>query len=113
MTLYNFPISSGADYFVSNSKYRKGAKIDVQSCGFLKHKSMPGIEENGKSILRGASYDPIGYEWMFMIFKTQYQEPGGSPVVRLAKQLGEMEKAITRELEVRVRNPEGVWELDV
>ena len=85
------------------------AKIDVGAGGFLKHKGSSEIEDNEKAILRGASYEPIGYEWMFRILKSEYQEPDGAPIVRPARQLGEMGKAVTRELEAGVRNPEGVW----
>ena len=45
--LYNHPVSLGIDYFVNNSKDRKGAKIDVEGGGFLKHKAGPKIEEKG------------------------------------------------------------------
>ena len=51
--LYSRPVSLGMDYFVSNLKGREGAEIDVDACGFLKHKPRSGIEENEKSILRG------------------------------------------------------------
>ena len=108
--LYNRPISSGIYYVVNNLMGRRGAKIDVEEGGFLKHKAVPAIEANGKSILRGGSYDPFGYEWMCRILKAEYQEPEGAPIVRLTKQLGGVEKAITRELEVGVRNPEGGWD---
>ena len=33
----------------------------------------------------------------------------GAPIVRTVKQLGEIGRVITRELEVGARNPEGVW----
>ena len=39
-----------------------------------------------------------------------YQEPVGAPVVRIAKQLHELESIIYRELGVWVRTPEGVWD---
>ena len=41
---------------------------------------------------------------------SKYQEHDGVPIIRRARQLGEMEKAITRELELGVRNPEGSWD---
>ena len=69
------------------------------------------IEDNEEAILRGESYEPIGYERMFMILKSKYQEPDGAPIVRPKRQLGEIGKAIARELEVGVRNPVGVWDL--
>ena len=71
---------------------------------------MSGIEENEKAILRGELYDPIGYDWMFKILRGLYREPDGPPIVRIMKQLGEIGGVITRELEVWVRNPGGVWD---
>ena len=105
--LYNRPISSGVYYFVNNWKDRKGSQIDVDACGFLKRKAKSEIEENEKSILMGELYGPIGYDWMFRILNAKYQEPEGETIARLTKQLGEMDKVITRELGVWVRNPEG------
>ena len=101
----------GIYYFVNNLKGRKTAKIDVEAGGFLKHKASSKIEDNEKESLRGESYEPIGYGWMFRILKSKYQEPNGAPIARLTRQLGEMGNAITRELEVGVRNPEcvGYW----
>ena len=45
---------------------------------------------------------------MFEVFKSMYQEPAGAPIVRIAKQLGDLETIIYRELWVGVRTPEGV-----
>ena len=39
-----------------------------------------------------------------------YQEPAGSPIVRLTKQLRGLGAIIYRELGVWVRTPEGVWD---
>ena len=44
-----------------------------------------------------------------MIFKAKYQEQEGAPIVRIAGQLGAIEKAIYHEFEPGVRNPECVW----
>ena len=44
------------------------------------------------------------------MFRGKYREPGGSPIVRIAKQLSGMARVIHRELELGVRNPEGDWD---
>ena len=59
---------------------------------FLKHKVSAKIEDNEQSILKGATYEPIDYEWMFRTLRSKYQDPDGAPIVRPTKQLGEMEK---------------------
>ena len=53
-------------------------------------------------------YDPVGYAWMFKGLRGKYREPEGAPIVRIAKQLIETKRVIQRELELWVRNPEGV-----
>ena len=59
--------------------------------------------------VRGAVYEPIDYVLMFKILRTKYQEPGGAPIVRITKQLGESEDIILREFRVGVRKPGGAW----
>ena len=40
----------------------------------------------------------------------KYRAQEGAPIVRSAKQLGDIWKVIYRELELGARNPEGVWD---
>ena len=56
-------------------------------------------------------YEPINYVRMFNIVRTEFREPGGSPIIRIMKQLGGAGGIIFRELGVGVRNPEcvGDW----
>ena len=71
-------------------------------------KAKSEIGENGKSILKGELYEHVGYDWAFQILRGGYREPEGSPIIRIAKQLSGDGGVITRELELWVRNPEGV-----
>ena len=45
------------------------------------------IGENEKALLEGNDFEPISYEWMFRIMKSNYQEPEGVPIVRIMGQL--------------------------
>ena len=104
MMLHIRPIRLGVDYFANNSKDRKASKIDVEAVGFLKHKAKSEIGVNGKAIIMGELYEPIGYDWMCQILGGIPRTVRG-PIVRIAKQLGEMERVIIRESELWERNP--------
>ena len=91
-------------------KGTRNSKIDVGAVGSIKHKFESEIGENEKAVLKGELYDPIGYDSMCKVLDGEYREPDGFPVVRITKQLGEIGKVIYRELELGVRNPEGVWD---
>ena len=69
-----------------------------------------GIDDSEKAIPKGELYGPVGCEWAFNILSGKYLDPGGSHIVRIAKQLGEMGRVITRELELEARNPAGAWD---
>ena len=71
---------------------RKTSEIDVGAGGILKHKAKSEIDENGEEILKSEFYDPIGYDWMFRILRGGYREPEGAPIVRITKQMGEMDR---------------------
>ena len=47
---------------------------------------------------QGDVYEPVDYVWRFKISKSKYQEPVGSPIVRIVKQLSGIEGVIFREL---------------
>ena len=68
-------------------------------------------DENEEDIKNGDGYEPIDCVWMFKVFKSRYQEPHGVPVVRIAKQLDELETVIYRELGVgcATREVSGIW----
>ena len=106
--LHNRPVSLGVDYFINNLK-ETTSRTDVAGGGFLKRKLKSGTGENEEAVKKGGVYGPIDYVWMFKVLRTKYREPDGSHIVRIAKQLSEIEGIILRELEVWVRNPEGVW----
>ena len=91
-------------------KGTRNSKIDVGAVGSIKHKFESEIGENEKAVLKGELYDPIGYDSMCKVLDGEYREPDGSPIVRIAKQLGGAGEVITRELEVWARNPEVVWD---
>ena len=55
-------------------------------------------------------YDIIGFGWMCKVLGGKYREPDGVPIVRIIMQLGDIAEVIYRELELGVRNPEGVWD---
>ena len=74
--LYNRPISLGVDYFVNNLKHIETSKIDGEASGFVKNKAQSEIEENGKAILKGELYVPIGCEWMFTVLTGQIPRTG-------------------------------------
>ena len=42
--------------------------------------------------LKRGNYEPVGYAWTFRVFGGEFRDPGGVPVVRTMKQLGEIEK---------------------
>ena len=69
---------------------------------------MSKIGENEKAILKGDVYDQIGYGWMFKVLRGNCRETEVAPIVRIARQLSEMGRVIHRELELGLRNPEGV-----
>ena len=99
MMLYNRPSNLGIDYFVNNLKGLETSKIDVEAGGLLKNKAKSKIDENETAILKGELEEPVGYDWAFQILREKRREPEGAPIVRIVKQLGEMERVITRELE--------------
>ena len=76
--LYNRPVMLGIDYFVKKANGRETSKIDFEAGGFLKNKAKSEIEENEKWILSGELYDPIGYGWMFTVFKGPIPRTGRS-----------------------------------
>ena len=94
--LYNLPVSLVIDYFTANLE-DSGARADVEAGSFSKRKPKSKSDENEEAIKNGAEYEPIGYEWVFKVLKSRYHEPVGQPIVRIAKQLGEMEAVIIRE----------------
>ena len=108
MMLYIRPLSSWADYFTTNLEEDKNSLTDTITGGFLKQQAKSKIEENGKSLLEGNDSEPISYEWAFMIFKAEYKEQEGVPIVRIVGLLSAVGKAIYHELEDGMRNQEGV-----
>ena len=94
--LYNRPVSLGVAYFIINLK-ESASRTDGEAAGFLKHKPKSKIEENEEAIKKGDVSEPTDYEWMFKVFRSRYQEPAGSPVMRIAKQLNDIEAVIFRE----------------
>ena len=114
--LRNRPIRLGVGYFVNNLKRRKTSRLDDELVGFLKRKLRATIGENGESIVEdvrewvcvcgwvgGRGGGGLRTDKLRMGFRTlmaSYQEPDGSPIVRIAKQLGGPGEVIRRELEV-------------
>ena len=107
--LYSRPLSSVVDYFINSIRENKNSPMGKNAGGFLKQKVELEMEENEKALLEGNDFEPISYEWVFMIFKAKYREQEGVPIVRIMCQLSAIGTAIYRELEPGVRNPEGVW----
>ena len=66
------------------------------------------IGENEKAILKCEERDPFGYEWMFNVLRGKCRKPEGAPIVRIAKQLSEIERVIHPEFGLWMRNPAGV-----
>ena len=97
MMLHNRPVSLGIDYFVNNLKGRT-SRTDVLDGGFLKHKLKSKTDEGEEAAKKGDAYDPIDYAWMFKILRRKYQEPAGSPIVRIVRQLSEISGIIFLEL---------------
>ena len=87
--------------------YLRYSILGKNAGGFLKRKAKLEIEARGKSPLRGKAFGRISYEWAFMIFKAEYKEQEGVPIVRTMCQLAAIEEAIYQGLEPGVRNPEG------
>ena len=69
MMLHNHPISMGVDYFVNNLKGDTASRTDMAAGGFLNHKAKSKFGENGKSILKGELYGPVGYPWVFKVLR--------------------------------------------
>ena len=104
--LYNHAVRLVIDYFVINLKGGE-ARTDRDASSFSIHNMKSESDENEEAIKNGGEYEHIGYEWMFEVLKSRYHEPDGRHVVRIIKQLSEMETLLIRELGVGVRNPEG------
>ena len=64
--------------------------------------------ENGKSILKGG-IRPRRLWADVQSFRGEYREPDGVPIVRIAKQLGDIDKVIYRELEVGCEIRKVIW----
>ena len=97
--LYKRPISSVVDYVFVNLK-DSGDLTRKEASGYAKHKSKSKTDENEEAIENWVCYEPIDYEWMFEVSKSMYQEQAGSPIARIAIQLGGLETIIYRELGV-------------
>ena len=65
--LYNRPIITRVDYSVNNLKDDRCALMGKNSGGFLKRRLMSEMGANGKAILNGVDFEPISYEWAFMV----------------------------------------------
>ena len=98
MMLYNRPVSLGIGYSVNNLNGNKTSRVGGESAGFLKHKLKSKIDENEEAIKKAKWCEPIKYVRMFKILRGKYKEPGGSHIIRIAKQLSEMEGVIFHEL---------------
>ena len=107
--LYNRPVSLLIDYFIINLKDSE-ARTDFEASSFPARKLKSKSDENEAAIKNGVDYEPIGCEWMFGVLKARYREPAGRPIVRITKQLGEMETVIIRELGVgcEIRKVSGI-----
>ena len=67
------------------------------------------IGENEKALLEGNDFEPISYEWMFVIWRSKYHEPEGVRIFRIMSQLSSIDSVSYSESEQGVRNPEGIW----
>ena len=104
--LYNRPVSLGIDYFVNNLKgvrLKRTYWVEVSQKRKLKSKTDEIEEEEMKKGMLTNRYVSA-----FKIPKPKYPAQVGSPIVRIMKQLSEIEGIIFLELWIGVRNPEGV-----